>query len=94
MSISPNNTEENFSEDELEALENCKSATAGIRTELATVIIGQREVIDQLNDEYRQDPAMQSAIAAVELAERALERRQLRVELHAVSAERDSQVRP
>ena len=48
MSISPNNTEENFSEDELEALENCKSATAGIRTELAKVIIGQRDVIDQL----------------------------------------------
>ncbi len=48
MSISPNNTEENFSADELEALENCKSATAGIRNELSKVIIGQREVIDQL----------------------------------------------
>ena len=34
---------------------------------------GAREVIDQLNDEYREDPAMQSAIAAVELAERASE---------------------
>jgi len=34
---------------------------------------GAREVIDQLNDEYRQDPAMQSAIAAVELAEKASE---------------------
>ena len=34
---------------------------------------GAREVIDQLNDEYREDPAMQSAIAAVELAEKALE---------------------
>ena len=32
---------------------------------------GAREVIDQLNDEYREDPAMQSAIAAVELAEKA-----------------------
>ena len=48
MSISPNNTEENFSADELEALENCKSATAGIRNELSKVIIGQREVSDQL----------------------------------------------
>jgi len=48
MSIPPNNTEENFSADELEALENCKSATAGIRDELSKVIIGQREVIDQL----------------------------------------------
>jgi len=48
MSIPPNNTEENFSADELEALENCKSATAGIRNELSKVIIGQREVIDQL----------------------------------------------
>ena len=28
-------------------------------------------MIDQLNDEYREDPAMQSAIAAVELAEKA-----------------------
>ena len=34
---------------------------------------GAREVIDQLNDDYRQDPAMQSAIAAVELAEKASE---------------------
>ena len=34
---------------------------------------GAREVIDQLNDEYREDPAMQSAIAAVELAEKASE---------------------
>ena len=34
---------------------------------------GAREVIDQLNDEYREDPAMQSAIAAVELAEKAWE---------------------
>ena len=34
---------------------------------------GAREVIDQLNDEYREDPAMQSAIVAVELAERASE---------------------
>ena len=32
---------------------------------------GAREVIDQLNDEYREDTAMQSAIAAVELAEKA-----------------------
>ena len=32
---------------------------------------GAREVIDQLNDEYREDPAMQLAIAAVELAEKA-----------------------
>ena len=35
--------------------------------------VGAREVIDQLNDEYREDPAMQSAIAAVELAEKASE---------------------
>ena len=34
---------------------------------------GACEVIDQLNDEYREDPAMQSAIAAVELSERASE---------------------
>ena len=34
---------------------------------------GACEVIDQLNDEYREDPAMQSAIAAVELAEKASE---------------------
>ena len=34
---------------------------------------GAREVIDQLNDEYSDDPAMQSAIAAVELAEKASE---------------------
>ena len=34
---------------------------------------GAREVIDQLNDEYLEDPAMQSAIAAVELAEKASE---------------------
>ena len=34
---------------------------------------GAREVIDQLNNEYREDPAMQSAIAAVELAEKASE---------------------
>jgi putative thioredoxin len=34
---------------------------------------GAREVIDQLNDEYREDPTMQSAIAAVELAEKASE---------------------
>ena len=34
---------------------------------------GARDVIDQLNDEYREDPAMQSAIAAVELAEKASE---------------------
>ena len=34
---------------------------------------GAREVIDELNDEYREDPAMQSAIAAVELAEKASE---------------------
>ena len=36
-------------------------------------IAGAREVIDQLNHEYREDPAMQSAIAAVELAEKASE---------------------
>ena len=35
--------------------------------------VGAREVVDQLNDEYREDPAMQSAIAAVELAEKASE---------------------
>ena len=48
MSTSANNDQGNFSEDELEALENCKSATAGIRSELGKVIIGQAEVIDQL----------------------------------------------
>ena len=36
-------------------------------------IAGAREVIDQLNDEYRDDPVMASAIAAVELAEKASE---------------------
>lgn len=36
-------------------------------------IAGAREVIDQLNEEYRDDPAMASAIAAVELAEKASE---------------------
>jgi putative thioredoxin len=34
-------------------------------------IAGAREVIDQLNDEYLNDPAMKTAIAAVELAEKA-----------------------
>lgn len=34
---------------------------------------GAREVIDQLNDDYRDDPAMQVAIAAVELAEKVSE---------------------
>ena len=34
---------------------------------------GAREVIGQLNDEYREDPAMRSAIASVELAEKASE---------------------
>ena len=32
---------------------------------------GAREIIDQLNDDYRNNPAMQPAIAAVELAEKA-----------------------
>jgi putative thioredoxin len=32
-----------------------------------------REIIDQLNDEFREKPAMQAAIAALELAERAAE---------------------
>jgi len=36
-------------------------------------IAGAREVIDQLNDTFREDPAMASAIAAVELAEKASE---------------------
>ena len=36
-------------------------------------IAGAREVIDQLNDTFRADPAMASAIAAVELAEKASE---------------------
>ena len=48
MSKSANNDQENFSENELEALESCKSATVGIRSELGKVIIGQAEVIDQL----------------------------------------------
>ena len=34
-------------------------------------ISGAREVIDQLNDEYLNDPAMKTAIAAVDLAEKA-----------------------
>ncbi len=34
-------------------------------------IAGAREVIDQLNDDYLNDPAMKTAIAAVELAEKA-----------------------
>ena len=34
---------------------------------------GARDLIYQLNDEYREDPAMQSAIAAVALAEKASE---------------------
>ena len=34
-------------------------------------IAGAREVIDQLNDEYLNDPAMKTAIAAVDLAEKA-----------------------
>jgi len=36
-------------------------------------VAGAREVVDQLNDDYRADPAMKSAIAAVELAEKAAE---------------------
>ena len=32
-----------------------------------------REIIDQLNDEFREQPSMQAAIAALELAERAAE---------------------
>jgi putative thioredoxin len=32
-----------------------------------------REIVDQLNDEFREKPAMQAAIAALELAERAAE---------------------
>lgn len=34
-------------------------------------VTGAREVIDQLNDEYLNDPAMKTAIAAVDLAEKA-----------------------
>ena len=34
-------------------------------------IAGAREVIDQLNDEYLNDPAMKTAIAAVDLADKA-----------------------
>ena len=34
-------------------------------------IAGAREIIDQLNDEYLNDPAMKTSIAAVELAEKA-----------------------
>lgn len=34
-------------------------------------IAGAREVIDQLNDEFLSDPAMKTAVAAVELAEKA-----------------------
>ena len=34
-------------------------------------IAGAREVIDQLNDEFLNDPAMKTAVAAVELAEKA-----------------------
>ena len=36
-------------------------------------VAGAREVIDQLNDEFREDEAMQVAIAALELIERASE---------------------
>ncbi len=34
-------------------------------------IAGAREVVDQLNDEFLSDPAMKTAVAAVELAEKA-----------------------
>ena len=36
-------------------------------------VVGAREVIDQLNDEFREDEAMQVAIAAIELIEKASE---------------------
>ena len=35
--------------------------------------LAAREIIDQLNDEFREKPSMQAAIAALELAERAAE---------------------
>ena len=48
-------------------------ALAGIVRCLTTSgdIAGAREVIDQLNDDYLNDPAMKTAIAAVDLAEKA-----------------------
>ena len=51
------------------------AALAGVLRCLSAAgdIAGAREVIDQLNDDFRGDPAMQSAIAAVELAEKASE---------------------
>ena len=36
-------------------------------------VAGAREVVDQLNEDYLNDPAMKTAIAAVELAEKASE---------------------
>jgi len=48
-------------------------ALAGVVRCLTTSgdIAGAREVIDQLNDDYLNDPAMKTAIAAVDLAEKA-----------------------
>ena len=51
------------------------SALAGVVRCLAGMgdVAGAREVIDQLNDEFREDEAMQVAIAALELIEKASE---------------------
>jgi putative thioredoxin len=48
-------------------------ALAGVVRCLTTSgdIAGAREIIDQLNDDYLNDPAMKTAIAAVDLAEKA-----------------------
>ena len=50
------------------------AALAGVVRCLAGMgdVAGAREVIDQLNDEFREDEAMQVAIAALELIEKAL----------------------
>lgn len=46
---SPNGqSNENLSKDELQALENLKTANASVRTELGKIIVGQEEVLDQL----------------------------------------------
>ena len=51
-----------------DALAGLVRCLTGMRDHLAA-----REIIDQLNDEFREKPSMQAAIAALELAERAAE---------------------
>jgi MoxR-like ATPase len=48
MNLPAGQTNENLSPDELEALENIKSANRAVRQELAKVIVGQEDVLDQL----------------------------------------------